>query len=596
MNQINQPKIKYFIYCRKSSEAEDRQALSISSQIDENKKTAQINNLEIIEILEESKSAKHPGRPIFDRMLADIEKGKANGILVWNPNRISRNSIDTGRVIYLMDLGKLVEVRTPSQIFKDNPNDKFLLNLFCSQAKLENDNKGVDVKRGLRKKATMGYPSGLAKIGYLNDKTEEKGNRTWCDDPQRWPLVKAIFDRFATNKYSVRQLWLYAKNELHLTTPERKREGGKPISLSYLYSMLADPLYTGFFYQGGERYELNLKLTRMLTEDQYWINQKRLGKNGRPQPKKRKGVYNYFMQCGYCGGLTNPDFKFQLICPQCKYKFSYINRENCPNCGIKINEMNNPIYLEYVYYRGLKCRKHEHQECLNKSFEQRKIDETLVNYYTENLQISNELSEWCIKHIEELPDPELKNLEVINNAKENIEATIKKKLNRLLEERLRRDNLSQVEIELFDNQEQKLINELATTKKENSENNDRFDLEKVKKDFSLAAKIVDVIKNGTNDEKREALYVLCANLIFKNKNIDIISTKSITAVINGLKQAKAINSLFEPKNIKNLSDENEVFASVRPTLLISTLPVERFLSKIREFYPCIRGSFTPSFG
>ena len=111
---------------------------------------------QIVETVTESKSAKKPGREGLNRILNGIESGKAQGIKVWHANRLSRNSVDTGRLIYLMDLGKLIEVVTPGQIYRNTPQDKFLLNLFCSQAKLENDNKGVDVKRGMGKKARMG--------------------------------------------------------------------------------------------------------------------------------------------------------------------------------------------------------------------------------------------------------------------------------------------------------------------------------------------------------------------------------------------------------------------------------------------------------
>ena len=72
-----------------------------------------------------------------------------------------------------MDRGKLIEVRTPGQIFRNNPNDKFLLNLFCSQAKLENDNKGVDVKRGLQAKVKSGWFPGAAPVGYKNTPDRE---------------------------------------------------------------------------------------------------------------------------------------------------------------------------------------------------------------------------------------------------------------------------------------------------------------------------------------------------------------------------------------------------------------------------------------
>src|SRR3989344_2967964 len=167
-------KIKYIVYPRKSSEQEDRQVASIESQKVELAESAKKDGLKILDIMEESHSAKHPGRPIFNRMVERIEKGEANGLLVWNASRIARNSVDTGRIIYLLDEGKLLEVRTPSQTFRNTPNDKFLLNLFCSQAKLENDNKGEDVKRGLRSRIQAGVFPGRAPVGYMNEKYAER--------------------------------------------------------------------------------------------------------------------------------------------------------------------------------------------------------------------------------------------------------------------------------------------------------------------------------------------------------------------------------------------------------------------------------------
>src|SRR3989338_5815213 len=97
-----------------------------------------------------------------------------------------------------MDEGKLLEVRTPSQTFRNTPNDKFLLNLFCSQAKLENDNKGEDVKRGLRAKVQAGISPAPAPVGYLNDKYAERGNKTVIVDQERFETVRRMFDLMLT--------------------------------------------------------------------------------------------------------------------------------------------------------------------------------------------------------------------------------------------------------------------------------------------------------------------------------------------------------------------------------------------------------------
>ena len=88
MNKDN--KVKYFIYARKSSESEDRQMASIDDQINELKKLARDNNLNVVDILSESKSAKNPvGREIFNKMLERIHKGEAQGIICCNKERYS---------------------------------------------------------------------------------------------------------------------------------------------------------------------------------------------------------------------------------------------------------------------------------------------------------------------------------------------------------------------------------------------------------------------------------------------------------------------------------------------------------------------------
>src|SRR5882672_10255780 len=98
--------MRYFIYCRKSTESEDRQVASIESQLTTLKRTfGDRPDIEIVQIYEEAFSAKAPGRVQFGEMLSRIDKGEADGIITWAPDRLARNSIDGGRIIYMLDRG-----------------------------------------------------------------------------------------------------------------------------------------------------------------------------------------------------------------------------------------------------------------------------------------------------------------------------------------------------------------------------------------------------------------------------------------------------------------------------------------------------------
>src|SRR3990167_580670 len=169
MMKENTIPLRYCLYARKSSESDERQAMSIDSQIKEMQDLAVRDGLEIVDVKRESHSAKDSGtRPLFTQMLNELNTGKYGAILTWAPDRLSRNAGDLGSLVDLMDRKKLLRIRTNSQTFSDNPAEKFLLMILCSQAKLENDNRGVNVKRGIRAKCEMGWRPCPAPLGYYN--------------------------------------------------------------------------------------------------------------------------------------------------------------------------------------------------------------------------------------------------------------------------------------------------------------------------------------------------------------------------------------------------------------------------------------------
>ena len=166
---------KYLLYARKSTDEDDRQVLSIQSQLTELRQLAAREGLEVVEEFIESRTAKEPGRPLFDKMVAKLENGLGgHGILAWHPDRLARNSVDGGKVIYLVDTGKIAALKFPTFWFENTPQGKFMLNIAFGQSKYFVDNLAENVHRGIREKLRRGEKFGLAPYGYLNDVRTKK--------------------------------------------------------------------------------------------------------------------------------------------------------------------------------------------------------------------------------------------------------------------------------------------------------------------------------------------------------------------------------------------------------------------------------------
>ena len=285
---------RYIIYCRKSSESDERQIQSLPDQINTLVPYAKSQGLQLYgEILQESKTAKIPGRPFFDQLIQLIENGLANGVVLLNPSRLSRNTVDTGRIIYLMDQGKLQEVVTPYQTFKNNPNDKFMLNLLCTQAKLENDNKSVNIKESLRLKAERGVFPGKARPGYINNHEKPQGLRDISSHPVYFPLMRKLFDLALTGNYSVEKLVTEAAN-----LGIRSSKSGKPICKSWMHRLMRDPFFTGKFLYGGKIFQGNHPA--LISDEEFNLLQDIVDGKSKGREQKHDFALNGIIRCGEC--------------------------------------------------------------------------------------------------------------------------------------------------------------------------------------------------------------------------------------------------------------------------------------------------------
>src|SRR3989339_1897374 len=190
---------KFFLYARKSTDVEDKQVRSIEDQITELRAFAKQEKLEIVDELVEKQSAKIPGRPIFNEMLKRVEAGEANGILAWHPDRLARNSVDGGKIIYLVDTGGLAALKFVQFWFEPTPQGKFMLNIAFGQSKYYVDSLSENTKRGLRQKVRRGEMPGVAPLGYINDSR----TKIIVVDKRKAPVVKQAFEMFATGNYRI---------------------------------------------------------------------------------------------------------------------------------------------------------------------------------------------------------------------------------------------------------------------------------------------------------------------------------------------------------------------------------------------------------
>lgn len=288
--------IRFCIYARKSEEADERQVLSIASQLNELQSLAERDNLHIVTVKTEAHSAKESSRrSVFMEMIEDIKVGKYSGILTWLPDRLSRNAGDLGKIVDLMDEGLLREIRTLNQVFGTQPNDKFLLMILCSQAKLENDNRGINVKRGQRARALMGHRPCMIPIGYMLEYPAGTTKSKVVLDPARAPIVKKVF-RLADKGMSGRKIGKWLK-ELKFTTPR-----GKAIPLSMVQRMLHNAYYTGRFEwpeKSGEWYRGDYE--RLVSKAMFERIQHRLS-TAPHKGKKRQYAFSKMLRCGLCGG------------------------------------------------------------------------------------------------------------------------------------------------------------------------------------------------------------------------------------------------------------------------------------------------------
>jgi DNA invertase Pin-like site-specific DNA recombinase len=281
---------RYFVYARKSTDDPKRQIRSIADQLIELRELAKREQFNVLHEFTEHRSAKVPGRPVFNEMLKRVEAGEADGILAWNPDRLARNILDGGSVINLLDQGKLHDLKFPTYWFENTPQGKFMLAIGFSQGKYYVDSMGENIKRGLSNKAASGIWPQRAPVGYLN----EPASRGIIIDPEKAPLVQTAFRLYATGDYTLARLQQQV-NTLGLTG-----RNGHPLSVSNYQLLLTNPFYYGIYRFSGETYEGTH--TPLIDKKLFVAVQTVMAAKSKPKsPGLKPFPYRGVFRCGECG-------------------------------------------------------------------------------------------------------------------------------------------------------------------------------------------------------------------------------------------------------------------------------------------------------
>ncbi|MCP4551303.1 MAG: recombinase family protein [Bacteroidetes bacterium] len=366
----------YYIYARKSTESEDRQALSIDSQINELRQLAQKDNLTVKKVFTESKSAKGTGRPVFNLMLKEIKKAKTAGIICWKLDRLTRNLLDGAIISDLMEKGTIAEIRTPMQIYRNNSVDRLMSGIDMLFARKYVDDLSENVKRGMKAKVEQGWMPGRAPIGYISDRGEQ-GFRKIIPDTKRFKLVRKMWDLLLTGNYSVPQILDMANNQWGFKTRKTKKQGAVPLSRSTIYKMFSDTFYYGQFYYQGELHQGKHK--PIVTLEEYEQVQLILGNNNRAKPERHISTFTGIFRCGLCGSMITAENKEKYIKAinsrkiYTYYHCTFAKDRNCPRNSISETDLTDQIdrylmaislpqeYLNWIfkYYNSVQSRELE---------------------------------------------------------------------------------------------------------------------------------------------------------------------------------------------------------------------------------------------
>jgi DNA invertase Pin-like site-specific DNA recombinase len=554
-------------------------------------------NFSIVEVLNESKSAKDPGRPVFNAMMQRLYRGEAAGIICWKLDRLARNPVDGGSIIWAIKQHG-IKVMTPAQSYAREDDNIILMYIEFGMAQKYVDDLSKNVKRGMKTKIENGWFSGKAPLGYLNHTDKLTGENTLVKDPDRFPLIRRMWDLMLTGLYTPPRILEIANKEWGLRTRITRRIGGKPLVRSAIYKIFTKPFYYGWFeYPNGSGQWYQGKHEPMITEAEYDRVQTLLGRNGNPRPQTiHEFAFIGLIHCGDCGRAVTAEEKHQVMCSNCKFKFAYRRRDVCPRCETTIEKMENPLFFHYTYYH---CSKSRRPLCSQKCVTGLELEKQ-ISEHVANISISQQFKDWAIKYLHELHAKEsLTQITIIETQQKAYQECVQE-IDNLVKLKTSPDNAdgSRLSDEEYGQRRGKLLKKKAALEKLLNDADNRMEqpLKLSEQTFEFAYIVQERFAKGDLKTKKEILTTIGSNLTLKDKKLLIEARKPFVILGNTLSPAMPVISPIEPEKTEAAQWQNIPSLVFSPYMRGERDDVRTYLQKAQRAAALIYTHYKKEFG
>ncbi|MBL0422511.1 recombinase family protein [Ramlibacter sp. AW1] len=191
-------------------------------------------------------------RPSLKRLLADVEDGCIDVVVVYKIDRLSRSLADFAKIIDLFDRHGVTFVSVTQQFNTTTSMGRLTLNILLSFAQFEREVTGERIRDKIAASKAKGmWMGGTPPLGY------DVRDRKLVVNEREAALVRDIFARYAETGSAaqlVRELQIEGHTTKVWVAQNGRRHEGKVIDQQCLFTMLRNRLYLGEMTHKGQTF------------------------------------------------------------------------------------------------------------------------------------------------------------------------------------------------------------------------------------------------------------------------------------------------------------------------------------------------------